>query len=66
MGAASCDLPTLVITSGPMLNGKFQGQDIGSGTDVWRFSEDVRAGKMTLEDFMEAENCMSRSNGHCA
>jgi L-arabonate dehydrase len=65
MGAASCDLPTLVITSGPMLNGKFQGQDIGSGTDVWRFSEDVRAGKMTLEDFMEAENCMSRSNGHC-
>lgn len=65
MGAASCDLPTLVITSGPMLNGKFHGQDIGSGTDVWRFSEDVRAGKMTLEDFMEAENCMSRSNGHC-
>lgn len=65
MGAASCDLPTLVITSGPMLNGKFHGEDIGSGTDVWRFSEDVRAGKMTLEDFMEAENCMSRSNGHC-
>jgi len=65
MGAASCDLPTLVITSGPMLNGKFQGKDIGSGTDVWRFSEEVRAGTMTLEDFMEAENCMSRSAGHC-
>ena len=65
MGAASCDLPTVVITGGPMLNGKFQGQDIGSGTDVWRFSEDLRAGKMTLADFMEAENCMSRSNGHC-
>lgn len=65
MGAASCDLPTIVLTGGPMLNGKFQGRDIGSGTDVWRFSEDLRAGNMTLADFMEAENCMSRSNGHC-
>jgi len=65
MGAASCDLPTIVLTGGPMLNGKFQGRDIGSGTDVWRFSEDLRAGRMTQADFTLAENCMSRSNGHC-
>ncbi len=48
MGAASVDLPTLVVSSGPMLNGKFRGRDIGSGTDVWRFSEAVRAGTMSL------------------
>ena len=48
MGAASVDLPTMVVSSGPMLNGKFRGQDIGSGTDVWRFSEEVRAGTMSL------------------
>ncbi len=65
MGAASCDLPTIVITGGPMLNGKFEGADIGSGTDVWRFSEEVRAGKMSLDDFVAAEAGMSRSNGHC-
>ncbi len=65
MGAASCDLPTLVVSGGPMLNGKFRGQDIGSGTNVWRFSEDVRSGAMPLCDFQEAEACMSRSTGHC-
>ena len=65
MGAASCDLPTIMLTGGPMLNGKFRGRDIGSGTDVWRFSEDVRAGNMTMEDFLSAENSMSRSQGHC-
>src|SRR5690348_523502 len=65
MGAASCDLPTIGISGGPMLNGKFRGQDIGSGTNVWSFSEDVRAGKMSLADFMDAEACMSRSAGHC-
>jgi dihydroxy-acid dehydratase len=48
-----------------MLNGKYRGQDIGSGTDVWRFSEDVKAGKMSLKEFSEAEACMSRSAGHC-
>jgi L-arabonate dehydrase len=48
-----------------MLNGKFRGADIGSGTHVWKFSEDVRAGRMTQEDFIAAEGCMSRSNGHC-
>ena len=65
MGAASCDLPALMLSGGPMLNGKFRGQDIGSGTDVWKFSEDVRAGAMTMCEFMEAEACMSRSAGHC-
>jgi len=65
MGAASVDLPSIVVSSGPMLNGKYRGQDIGSGTDVWRFSEAVRAGDMTLADFMAAESGMSRSAGVC-
>jgi len=65
MGAASVDLPTIALSGGPMLNGKFRGEDIGSGTDVWRFSEDVKAGKMSLADFMDAEAGMSRSVGHC-
>ncbi len=65
MGAASCDLPTLAVSGGPMLNGKFRGEDIGSGTNVWKFSEDVRSGAMPLCDFLEAESCMSRSAGHC-
>ncbi len=65
MGAASVDLPAIVVTGGPMLNGKFQGRDIGSGTDVWRFTDDLRAGRMTLEDFLDAESCMARSAGHC-
>ncbi len=65
MGAASVDLPAIVVSSGPMLNGKWQGKDIGSGTDVWRFSEAVRAGDMTLKDFIAAESGMSRSKGVC-
>ncbi len=65
MGAASCDVPALVVSGGPMLNGKYCGGDIGSGTDVWRFSEEVKAGIMTVEQFMDAEACMSRSAGHC-
>jgi dihydroxy-acid dehydratase len=65
MGAASVDLPAVFLSSGPMLNGKFQGHDIGSGTDVWRFSEAVRAGEMSLADFMSAESGMSRSAGVC-
>lgn len=65
MGAASVNLPALVVSSGPMLNGKFKGKDIGSGTDVWRFSEDVRAGVMPMQDFLAAESGMSRSAGTC-
>ncbi|TDO95813.1 IlvD/Edd family dehydratase [Marinomonas balearica] len=65
MGAASVDLPAIVVSSGPMLNGKYRGKDIGSGTDVWKFSEAVRGGSMTLDEFMRAESGMSRSRGTC-
>lgn len=65
MGAASCGLPTIGVSGGPMLNGKFRGKDIGSGTGVWMMSEMVRAGTMTQEEFSEAEACMNRSAGHC-
>ncbi len=65
MGAASCDVPAIVVSGGPMLNGKFRGEDIGSGTAVWRFSEEVKAGTMSLPMYREAEVCMSRSAGHC-
>jgi len=65
MGAASCDVPAIVVSGGPMLSGKFRGQDIGSGTCVWRFSEAVRAGEMELGEFLAAEGSMSRSAGHC-
>jgi L-arabonate dehydrase len=65
MGAASCDVPAIVVSGGPMLNGNFHGERLGSGTGVWQMSEDVRAGKMQIADFFEAEACMSRSAGHC-
>src|ERR1700724_4408084 len=65
MGAASCDLPTIALSGGPMLNGKYRGEDIGSGTNTWKFSEMVKAGEMTLADFMAAEQGNSRSAGHC-
>lgn len=65
MGAASVDLPTLMISGGPMLNGRFRDETIGSGTHVWKFSEMVRAGEMSMADFTAAESCMSRSAGHC-
>jgi dihydroxy-acid dehydratase len=65
MGAASADLPSIGVSGGPMLNGKWRGQDLGSGTGVWRMSEEVRAGTLRLADFLEAESCMHRSHGHC-
>ena len=65
MGAASVDLPAIGVSGGPMLSGKYRGTDIGSGTNVWSMSEDLRAGKITLEEFHEAESCMHRSHGHC-
>ena len=65
MGAASCDLPTIGVSGGPMLNGKWRGQELGSGTGVWSMSEQVRAGTLRLADFQEAESCMHRSHGHC-
>jgi dihydroxy-acid dehydratase len=65
MGAASVGLPTIVVPGGPMLNGHYKGQLIGSGTHVWKFDEDMKTGKMTQEDCEFAESCMSRSIGHC-
>jgi dihydroxy-acid dehydratase len=65
MGAASVDLPTVALSGGPMLNGKYRDIDIGSGTHTWMFSEMVRAGKMTVEEFMSIEAGQSRSAGHC-
>ena len=65
MGAASAGLPTIGVSGGPMLNGKWRGQELGSGTGVWQMSEQVRAGTLRLQDFMEAESCMHRSHGHC-
>ncbi|PYY05016.1 MAG: dihydroxy-acid dehydratase [Acidobacteria bacterium] len=65
MGAASCDLPTIGLSGGPMLSGKFRGCDLGSGTGVWQMSEQVRSGEMKWEDFFQAESCMHRSKGHC-
>jgi len=65
MGAASCDLPTILLSGGPMLNGKFRGTEIGSGTDLIRFAAEFRAGNMSREEFMAAEAAMSRSAGHC-
>jgi dihydroxy-acid dehydratase len=65
MGAASCDIPTIGISGGPMLSGQFRGKQIGSGTGVWQMSEDVRGGRMSQEEFTAAESCMHRSKGHC-
>ncbi|GAB3115440.1 L-arabinonate dehydratase [Pseudomaricurvus hydrocarbonicus] len=65
MGAASVDIPAIVVSGGPMLNGWFRGERIGSGTALWQMSEDIKAGNMTQEDFLEAEQAMSRSPGSC-
>src|SRR5438046_1432245 len=65
MGAASCDVPTIGVSGGPMLNGKYRGGELGSGTGVWQMSEEVRAGRMSQEEFFDAESCMHRSHGHC-
>jgi dihydroxy-acid dehydratase len=65
MAAASVDLPAIMVTGGPMLNGKYRGQDLGSGTHVWKFEADVKAGLMTEAECGVAEGCMARSNGHC-
>ena len=65
MGASSVNLPTIGVSGGPMLNGKWRGQELGSGTGLWSMSEQVRAGTLKLADFFEAESCMHRSHGHC-
>jgi L-arabonate dehydrase len=65
MGASSCDLPTIGLSGGPMLSGKFHGRDLGSGTGLWQMADQVRLGEMKVEEFHEAESCMHRSKGHC-
>ncbi|TDD40895.1 dihydroxy-acid dehydratase [Nonomuraea terrae] len=65
MAAASVDLPALVVPGGPMLTGHFRGAPLGCGTDVWRLSEEVRAGTLSREAFLESESSMIRSRGHC-
>ncbi len=65
MGAASVDLPAIVVSGGPMLNGHFRGERVGSGTHIRKFNEAVKAGEMTPEEFVEAEASMSRSPGSC-
>ena len=65
MGACSVDLPTIVVSGGPMLNGNYRGGVLGSGTDLWKLSDDLRLGKISEGEFVFAESCMSRSDGHC-
>ncbi|MEZ5668371.1 MAG: L-arabinonate dehydratase [Alphaproteobacteria bacterium] len=65
MGAASCDLPTIALSGGPMLNGYYRNERVGSGTSVWKYDAMVKAGQMSVAEFMEAESAMSRSHGHC-
>ncbi|SEJ36105.1 L-arabinonate dehydratase [Azotobacter beijerinckii] len=65
MGAASCDVPAIVVTGGPMLNGKHKGRDIGAGTVVWQMHEAYKAGQISLDEFLSAEAGMSRSAGTC-
>jgi dihydroxy-acid dehydratase len=65
MAAASVDLPAVVVPGGPMLTGTFRGMALGCGTDVWRLSEEVRAGELSEDDFLRSESSMIRSRGHC-
>ena len=65
MGAASVDLPSIMITGGPMLNGKYRGETVGSGTLIWKYSEKVRSGEVSEKDFMAMESCSARSQGSC-
>ena len=65
MGASSVNIPTLVVSGGPMLTGKYQGRDIGT-SDIWRFNDAVRSGEMSQEELTVSEACMCRSRGHCA
>ncbi len=65
MGAASADVPAIVVTGGPMLRGKWRQEELGSGTDAWRLWAERRAGRLSDEEWCEIESCMSRSAGHC-
>ncbi|HEV7741336.1 MAG TPA: dihydroxy-acid dehydratase, partial [Pseudolysinimonas sp.] len=65
MAAASVDIPAVVVPGGPMLTGYFRGEALGCGTDVWRLSEEARAGSITNGQFQASEQSMIRGKGHC-
>src|SRR5690606_21014390 len=65
MGAASVNLPTIMVTGGPMLTSRYRGRTMGTGTDARKMADDVRAGRMPPEEFFAAEGCYARSAGHC-
>ena len=65
LGACSANIPTIVVTGGPMLNGRWRGRELGSCSDCWHYHEELRAGRISEQDFTEIEGAMSRSNGHC-
>jgi L-arabonate dehydrase len=65
MGACSANIPTIVVTGGPMLNGRWRGNELGSCSDCWHYHEELRAGRISESEFTEVENAMSRSHGHC-
>jgi L-arabonate dehydrase len=65
MGAASADVPALVVPGGPMLRGMWRNEELGSGTDVWKYWDELRAGRISEEEWCEMESCISRSAGHC-
>jgi L-arabonate dehydrase len=65
LGACSADVPAIVVTGGPMLNGHWRGEEIGSCSDCWHYHQELRAGRISEDEFVEIENAMSRSNGHC-
>jgi L-arabonate dehydrase len=65
LGACSANIPTMVVTGGPMLNGRWRGKELGSCSDCWHYHEELRAGRISEQDFTEIEGSMSRSNGHC-
>jgi dihydroxy-acid dehydratase len=65
LGACSANIPTIVVTGGPMLNGHWRGKELGSCSDCWHYHEELRAGRISEQDFAEIENSVSRSNGHC-
>jgi L-arabonate dehydrase len=65
LGAASANIPAIVVTGGPMLNGHWRGRELGSCSDCWHYHEELRAGRITEDEFVEVENALSRSNGHC-
>ncbi len=66
MGAASANIPAVMVTGGPMLNGRWRGQELGTCTDCWRLHDELRAGRLTNEDWQDVESAMCRSVGHCS